>query len=59
MQTPFEGFHLQVIHKYIVPLFEGCQTPFEGFHLEVMHEYSASLSDRCQLLLRILFTSYT
>ena len=47
-KTPFEGFHLQVIHKYSVPLSERCQTPFEGFHLQVIHKYSVPLSQRCQ-----------
>ena len=47
-QTPFQGFHLQVIHKYSVLPSEGCQTPFKGFHWQVIHKYSVLPSEGCQ-----------
>ena len=44
-QTLFQGFYLQVKHKYSVPHSERCQTPFEGFYLQVKHKYSVPPSE--------------
>ena len=35
---PHEGFHLQVIQKFNVPPFDGCQTPSERFRLQAIHK---------------------
>ena len=39
MPKSFVGFHLQVIHKQIVPPSERCQNPFQEFHLQVIYKF--------------------